>query len=102
MTTKVTITRRPQPPQQGGGDAYLFSGEDGMIFAMVNNYMAFWGEDPNKRQVRCFISASTAMDFAKSKCRELLGRDDLDFIMENQEMLVQPVRGMPPNMHRKN
>jgi hypothetical protein len=100
--TKVTITRRPQPPQQGGGDVFLFSKEDGMLFAMVAADTAYWGEDPTKRQTRCFISLDTAMQFAKGKCKEMLGRDDLDFIMANEEMLVQPVRGMPPNMHRKN
>ena len=100
--TKVTITRRPQPPQQGGGDVFLFSKEDGMLFAMVAADTAYWGEDPTKRQTRCFISLDTAMQFAKNKCKEMLGRQDLDFILENQEMLVQPARGMPPNMHRRN
>jgi len=84
---------RMRQTKVNGNDAVFFARADsGMIVGSCVSGQTQFGEDPAKSEVRCFLDQDDGVEYIKGKCRQLLGRDDVDFIIEGAEKLVRPVR----------
>lgn len=78
------------------GDTWIFSEYDsGMIIGSVKNQSAQFGPDPREGVVRFFVDDAHAILFVRDKCKEYLGRDDVDFFTESANPLVRPTFNMP-------
>lgn len=64
--------------------------DNGMIIgaAKADGYTQF-GEDPSKLENRFFISFGHSIDYVKAKCREYCGREDVDFLVQEGDPLIQ-------------
>ena len=83
------------------GPLAMFSRDDnGMIIAAADNAVTKFGEDPQTPEIRFFSSHEYALDYAKSKCREYCGREDVDFLQREGEPMVVPANTHPNNLRR--
>lgn len=97
MEPRMLITKKSLPEQEGGGNLFVFSvPETGLIVGTVHHGQGRFGEDPQKSELRCFIDDESAVRFIKQKCRDLIGRDDVDFETRNDTpTLLVPRVAMP-------
>jgi hypothetical protein len=75
--------------------AEVFARDDnGMIVGAAEvSGLAKFGEDPEQITVRAFVSREFALDWIKLQCKQLAGREDVDFLVEESGSgLVVPAR----------
>lgn len=83
--TQITMTHF----RQQSAIATVFSLPSGLIIGDVNGNIGAFGEDPNDRLIRQFIDYESGLEWMKSKCREYVGREDLDFLNREGTPLVR-------------
>ena len=52
---------------------------DGMIVGIAIDTVARFGEDPSASVGRAFIDHDSALKWVKDRCREMAGREDVEF-----------------------
>lgn len=90
--TKFVITK--YITDKGGSACTVSRADNGMIIGSAVNGTMQFGETANEK-VRYFISQDHAIDYLKQECRAYAGRDDIDFLTQEGEPLVQPALHMP-------
>lgn len=76
-------------------ETHFFASENGMIIGSVQMGTTQWGVDRTTSETRFFITDEDAIDYLKDKCRELWGRQDLDFVYENNSPIIRLASAMP-------
>lgn len=79
------------------GDICAFARADnGMIIGAAQNGDVAWGEDGATCVRRQFVDHEHAVKWLKERCRELCGREDVDFFdMPNDAKIIVPRGPLP-------
>lgn len=93
MTPKIMIVKH----RSADGQVVLlvFALADGMIIGSVQQGVTKFGVDFKNNEERCFLNNDSAEVYIKDKCREYLGRDDVDFLVEEGDPIVQRAQNVP-------
>jgi hypothetical protein len=93
MSSNIRIISRRG---RNGEHTKVYARSDGMIIGACDiNGIVQWGDDPKDIEVRAFISMGDGESYLKDKCREYLGRDDIDFLYGEGDPMIMPAQVMP-------
>ena len=73
---------------------------DGMVVGSVQNDVGRFGEDPNSAVMRAFLDHESAIRWLKQQCREMAGREDVDFVERSAEPRIVMPRGPVLNQRK--
>lgn len=95
MTAETKFTLVRSETEQHGRVCVFGRGSDGMVIGVCQEDTVHFGENPTGEDkiVRVFVDHNSAVEWAKQKCREYAGREDVDFVERSVERKILMPRG---------